>query len=104
MINATAPAASGMLRLRSTNPDVYMTDLVVDDKTALATPDQFRRLMEYSTSMPTGKYDGKRWKRAIYKDRNYTVGGWQLGEYYETPELTVQGLIGIRWRDLQVVE
>jgi hypothetical protein len=81
---------------RSNDPNVYMVDLLVDDKTALATPSQFDRLMEYSTSLPTGQYSGKRWK-ARCRD-----GSWMLGEFTVTPT-TPAGFIDIIWRELLVV-
>lgn len=85
------------MTLRSTDPNVYMDGLLVDDATALATPAQFNGLMEYSSSLPTGQYAGKRWKRGH-------GGHWLLGEFYETPELDAAGKIGIHWRELLVVE
>jgi hypothetical protein len=36
---------------------------IVDDKTALMDQEYFKELGEYSTSLPTGTYIGKRWKR-----------------------------------------
>jgi hypothetical protein len=90
---------------RSSDPNVYMVDLLVDDDTAFATPEQFDRLMEYSGSLPTGMYQGKRWKRAVYRrdGEGYPkVVGWQLGEYFDLPDDDKN--IGIRWRELLVVE
>jgi hypothetical protein len=75
-----------------------MVDLVVDDVTALATPDQFKRLMEYSGTIPTGMYAGKRWKRG---EPYVAPTRWLLGEYYDLPDEPDQ--IGIRWRELLVV-
>lgn len=65
-----------------------------DDHTALVTPAQFKALLEYSFSLPTGKYIGKVWK-CLCK------GGWFLGEYVEDPDPT---MIGIKWRELIVVD
>lgn len=46
------------------------------------------RLLEYSTSLPTGTTIGKRWKRL-------TAGGeWVIGEYVEHPNPET---VGIRW-------
>lgn len=91
---------------RSRDPNVYMNDLLVDDLTALATPDQFRRLMEYSGTIPTGMYSGKRWKRG---EPYVNPTKWLLGEYYDIPdgERDDEGEpieIGIRWRELLVIE
>lgn len=85
-----------MTTVRSRDPNVYMTDLLVDERTCVATPDQFARLMEYSSSIPTGRYAGKRWKR-------FASSKWWLGEFFEMdpPE---SGALEIRWRELVVVQ
>lgn len=90
---------------RSADPNTYMVDLLVDENTALATPRQFHDLNEYSTSLPTGQYVGKRWKRREPWDAPpNSECRWYLGEFYETDSLTEQHKIGILWRELLVVE
>lgn len=54
-------------------------DAPMDDNHVLLTPQQFRDLHEYSSTIPSGVYPGKCWKR---KERN-----WLLGWYGdETPD------------------
>lgn len=36
--------------------------IILDDKYALMTQEDFKKLLEYSCSTPTGVYDGKMWK------------------------------------------
>jgi len=49
---------------------------------------------EYSTSMPTGTYAGKRWKRR-------TTDGWTLGEYID--DGADDGTLLIRWTPIEVI-
>ncbi len=56
--------------------------VLVDDQHALLSPQDFQELGEYSTSLPSGVYPGKMWKRR-------EPGVWYLGWFGETanPEL-----------------
>lgn len=62
----------------------------IDDTLVLLTPDQFVSLHEYSTSMPSGVYPGKCWKRQEYReyiagDVTYVpTGRWFLRWYGES--------------------
>jgi hypothetical protein len=60
----------------------------MDDKHVLLTRDQVRGLAEYSSSYPTGTYDGKCWKRL-------GDGFWYLCWYQPHPQ---PGKIGIGFR------
>lgn len=51
---------------------------------------EFNALLEYSTSLPTGKAIGKRWKR---KQRN----GWWIGEYVKDPDESMVGIVWTRY-------
>lgn len=68
---------------------------IVDERTAIMDPIYFRALAEYSMSIPTGTYIGKRWKRSCGGDQ------WLMGEYSYCGSATE---IKIRWRDLIVIE
>lgn len=95
---------------------------IVDDETAVMDKEYFNALYEYSNSLPTGKYYGKRWKRAIethdkceikevmigttryttcakHNDESTIV--WWLAEYYRLEHRI--GQIGISWRKIIVV-
>lgn len=48
--------------------------VLVDDDYALMSESDFSQLLEYSTSIPTGVYEGKMWKRRC-------SDGWMLGWY-----------------------
>lgn len=54
------------------------TCLVTDDE-AVMTLDYFDALLEYSSSLPTGTYIGKRWKRFV----GWGTDRWLMGEYAE---------------------
>lgn len=59
---------------------------------------EFNALLDYSASLPTGTTIGKQWKRRNdYYDESK---GWRLGEYVEHPN---PDLVGIRWRDIEIV-
>lgn len=45
---------------------------------------QFNSMLEYSTSLPTGKTIGKRWKRQILYGPH--KGRWLMGEYAKDPD------------------
>lgn len=60
--------------------------------------DQFDALLEYSTSLPTGKGIGKQWKR-----REPPFGDpcrWLMGEYVGCDE---PGMVGIEWSEVEVL-
>lgn len=57
------------------------TCLVTDDE-AIMTIDYFDALLEYSSSLPTGTYIGKRWKRFVGRGDQR----WMMGEYAEDPD------------------
>jgi hypothetical protein len=40
-------------------------DILLHEKHALMTPGTFKQLHEYSTTLPTGTYSGKMWRRRI---------------------------------------
>lgn len=72
---------------------------LIDDKTAIVTPETFRSLPDYSGSIPSLTTIGKRWKRRrVYQDESK---GWVTGEYAENPN---PKKVTIIWRDLLVVE
>jgi hypothetical protein len=56
--------------------------ILVDDTHALMDEATFKELAEYSSSIPSGVYDGKMWKRhdGIY-DKKATTHTWMLMWY-----------------------
>jgi hypothetical protein len=69
-----------------------------DGGTVQLTQQEFDALRDYSASLPTGTAIGKQWKRRNdYYDESK---GWRLGEYVEHAD---PDLVGIRWRDIEVV-
>jgi hypothetical protein len=71
---------------------------VVDDTVARLTQHEFDALLDYSASLPTGTTIGKQWKRRNdYHDKSK---GWRLGEYVEHDN---PDLVGIRWRDIEII-
>lgn len=48
------------------------------------TPTEIDALLEYSTSLPTGKTIGKQWKRRLFAGPKR--GAWLLCEYVEDPD------------------
>jgi hypothetical protein len=65
-------------------------EILVDDESAVMTPQQYSQLTVYNTSLPTGKTIGKRWR----------AGEW-MGEYVKCEE---PGYVGIRWRKILLVD
>lgn len=55
-------------------------------------------LLEYATTLPTGKTIGKKWKRQLYAGPKR--GAWLLCEYVEDPD---PAYLAIRTREIRVV-
>lgn len=66
----------------------------MDDKTVLLTPRQLQGLHEYSTTMPSGVYPGKCWKRQEGRK-------WFLGWYGVDPD---PKFCTNNWRQIEVVK
>jgi hypothetical protein len=66
--------------------------ILIDDKHALMSKFSFDRLAEYSTSMPSGVYPGKMWKRN-------QRGIWFLGWYGECEDPT---MCTNNWREILI--
>jgi len=99
--NQTVPKGASLLDGRSFSlaDDWAAARVRAAESTVEMTQAEFDALSDYSASLPTGTTVGKRWKRRnVYQDESK---GWRLGEYVEhdNPEL-----VGIRWRNIQIVE
>ena len=80
----------------------------ISDTEILITRRQFDELAEYSTSMPTGAYEGKCWKRQEYERvghgenmRLRYTGRWHLGFYGHSDK---PGYVSNNWRLIHVVD
>jgi hypothetical protein len=71
----------------------------VTDTEARMNVEYFDQLLEYSASLPTGTFVGKRWK-AQRNDRDKNDRVWFLCEYVEDPD---PKLIGIQRRRIMQV-
>lgn len=69
-------------------------EILVDEKTAVMTRRAFEKLPDYSCSLPSGTYLGKRW-RTHFRD------GWFMREFIDCD---IPGEIGIRNRRIEIVE
>lgn len=80
-------------------PDVYAALPVVR-----MTKAEFDQLGEYSTSIPTGAYEGKRWKRNVYAVfRIHREVLWLQGQYL--PSLTHPAThLRVCWSRIEIVE
>ncbi|BDA85009.1 hypothetical protein Sa4125_25510 [Aureimonas sp. SA4125] len=77
----------------------------MDETHVLLTPHQFRELAEYSTTMPSGVYPGKCWKREqleVTPKGWRPTGIWALGWYGESEK--GPGWCSNNWRRIEVVE
>lgn len=86
-MNAIPPMTDPLGRYWKQPSDIR--EAPIDDTHVLLRPDQFDELHEYSTSIPTGVYPGKCWKR-------HERGGWMLAWYGEAPGQPDQ--CSINWR------
>lgn len=78
---------------RDPAPDDWTAKLDVAQMTQAA----FDALLEYTTTLPTGKTIGKRWKRYLFAGP--AKGTWVMGEYVEDPD---PEFVGITWRRVEV--
>ncbi|UQN10311.1 nucleoside 2-deoxyribosyltransferase domain-containing protein [Deinococcus sp. QL22] len=67
----------------------------------VVTPQEFKALLEYSHTIPTGKVIGKRWKAYQRKYKNdpaevADLNNWAIGEYTRESE-THPGMIDMTW-------
>lgn len=52
--------------------------------------EELESLLEYSSTLPTGKIVGKKWRRYLYNGPH--KGTWILCEYIEDPDPTMMGI------------
>ncbi len=71
----------------------HRRDIELDETHALMSEQTFKGLMEYSSTFPSGKYDGKMWK-ARRGDK------WFLAWYYPDKDPVY---IGIEWREILIL-
>lgn len=68
-------------------------------ETVELTQQEVDALLEYSTTIPTGKTIGKRWKRRLFAGPR--AGTWVLCEYIPDPD---PSFVGIASRAIRVVD
>ncbi len=71
-------------------------EAVIDDETATMSSEAFERLAEYSSTMPTGAYEGKMWKRHLGD------GEWLLGWYGYSK--IGKGYVSNNWRRIVLTD
>lgn len=64
---------------------------------------ELRKLLEYSTTLPTGTTIGKRWKRNLNWSDSSAEPEWILGEYIPDPN-GVPGMVGTRWSPIEITD
>lgn len=60
---------------------------------------EFEALLEYSTTIPTGKTIGKQWKRQLYYGKHR--GEWVRAEYVPDAE-DPENYVGIQWHKIEI--
>lgn len=90
---AQAKAIVSQFGLRLHSPERTNAPICLSEK-------DFEALDDYSCSLPSGTYVGKRWKRRFpYVHDPDVVPVWTMGEYCECD---IPGQIGINWRPIVV--
>lgn len=77
--------------------DPHPEDWTAELEVVTLTQHGFDCLFEYSTTLPTGKTIGKRWKRYLFAGP--AKGTWVMGEYVEDPD---PSMVGISWSRIEV--
>jgi hypothetical protein len=65
------------------------------------TAEDLKAMPEYSASLPTGTYIGKRWKCQVGPDRDSGRKSWWIGEYHDIND---PKNVGIRWHEVWLVD
>jgi len=102
----------------------FHEEMLVDAKTAIMTREQFDSLATYSSTLPTGTYFAKRWKRDMNEPKRYNLAmvrhhgseeekekaakfgpdafppKWWMGEYTEDED---PKQIKILWREVIII-
>ena len=76
-------------------PQPKRSKILIDDTHALMDKETFDQLLEYSSSLPSGVYEGKMWKKAFGLDHE-----WQLGWYGSSDS---PGLCSVKFRVILIV-
>lgn len=69
--------------------------MLTDSTHAVMDKSEFNNLLEYSASLPSGTFIGKKWKRNCFN------GTWVMGEYVEHDD---PKLVKIIWREILLVD
>lgn len=84
----------------------------VENETIELTLEEFRKLPEYSTTLPTGPKPGFRWRRNVQvfdpvAQAEEKIAGvmpdWVMAETYEL-DPPDPGQVGIRWKNIKIKE
>lgn len=77
------------------------TDVVTtDDNKAIMGPHTFAKLADYSCTLPSGVYTGKRWRRREpYVEQRDGSNVWFMGEYAEHADPEQAAII---WREIWI--
>lgn len=78
----------------------YKLQPVVTEGLIVLTEEEFDKLSEYSTSLPTGITIGKRWKRAV--DFRDVSKGWILGEYVACVKEHSSRKVDVSWKTIKI--
>lgn len=67
---------------------------------------QWRGLLEYSTSLPTGTTEGKMWRRADQPRFNRVSDAWHMGRYGRPypADHRFAGQVPITWRQIVIID
>lgn len=77
-------------------------DMLFDDKHVIMSTEECSKLLEYSTSIPSGKYAGKMWKSFHrWKQERKMMTCWCLRWYEDADE---PGLLNIMKREILIVD
>lgn len=71
MKNNTIPPITEPIGRSWNQPDVR--EILVDDNYALMSKENIGKLLQYDSSMPTGVYEGKMWKRKAFCNGQYRM-------------------------------
>lgn len=75
-------------------------EITIENGVAFMTAATFKKLKNYSCSLPSGTYQGKMWRKAVVYEEQHITARWKLCWYVD---IDMPGQIGIQYREISIL-